>query len=331
MRPWSSYGEGVEVTAPRAMRAPGKLVLSGAYAVLEGAPAIVSAVDRRAIADASKAADFVTEEMRAAGDGPYPHVDASQLRQDGRKLGLGSSAAIVVAALATDPAFDTTTQEGRDALFAKALAAHRTAQAGGSGVDVAASVYGGYLRYQLPEPLRLSVQRRGKADELDNQWPAPLVSRLELPSDVEISVLVSPSAASTSDFLSRVYDWRGRDLVSFDRIIEGLSLAAESACQACLDGDARAFVSALLLQANGLRELGSVASVPIYTPGVARIDDAARRLGACVLPAGAGGGDVSLFVRERGCDTEALLQLARAADLPPLDVALGAPGVEPIS
>ena len=32
-------------------RAPGKLVLSGAYAVLEGAPALVAAVDRYAVAD----------------------------------------------------------------------------------------------------------------------------------------------------------------------------------------------------------------------------------------------------------------------------------------
>ena len=35
-------------------RAPGKLVLTGAYAVLEGAPAIVVAVDRYAVADASR-------------------------------------------------------------------------------------------------------------------------------------------------------------------------------------------------------------------------------------------------------------------------------------
>ena len=32
-------------------RAPGKVVLSGAYAVLEGAPALVAAVDRYVVAD----------------------------------------------------------------------------------------------------------------------------------------------------------------------------------------------------------------------------------------------------------------------------------------
>ena len=75
-------------------RAPGKLVLSGAYVVLDGAPAIVAAVDRYAVADTSRAPDFVSDELRAAfGSEQPPHVDVSALRADGRKLGLGSSAA----------------------------------------------------------------------------------------------------------------------------------------------------------------------------------------------------------------------------------------------
>src|SRR6185437_2901148 len=86
-------------------RAPGKLVLSGAYAVLEGAPCLVAAVDRYAVADASRPATFVTDEVRcavAAGAlARPPWFDASALREsapDGtsRKLGLGSSAAILV-------------------------------------------------------------------------------------------------------------------------------------------------------------------------------------------------------------------------------------------
>jgi phosphomevalonate kinase len=47
-------------------RAPGKLVLSGAYAVLEGAPALVAAIDRYAVADASRPTLRVTPEVREA-------------------------------------------------------------------------------------------------------------------------------------------------------------------------------------------------------------------------------------------------------------------------
>src|SRR5262245_51622652 len=132
-------------------RAPGKLVLSGAYSVLEGAPCIVAAVDRYAIADAARAADLVTDEVRAAveaGELPRPvGFDASALRDrapDGtsRKLGLGSSAAILAASLAAARGGAFADEAAmREAIFPLALAAHRRAQGGGSGVDVAASVF----------------------------------------------------------------------------------------------------------------------------------------------------------------------------------------------
>ena len=46
-------------------RAPGKLVMSGAYAVLEGAPALATAVDRYAVADTERAPDRYSREVLA--------------------------------------------------------------------------------------------------------------------------------------------------------------------------------------------------------------------------------------------------------------------------
>src|SRR5215213_4826993 len=134
-------------------RAPGKVVISGAYAVLEGAPAIVAAIDRYVLADAERAPEKTTAEVREAlkrrGPSPHPWFDASALRSGGaqdRKLGLGSSAAILVSCLASlelgnDSDLDDAALSAR--VFGPALAAHRAAQGGGSGVDVAASAFGG--------------------------------------------------------------------------------------------------------------------------------------------------------------------------------------------
>ena len=82
-------------------RAPGKVVFSGAYAVLGGAPAIVLAVERDVVADTERPHEFLTDEVAAAlePNERAPWFDASALREDGRKLGLGSSAAILVASL----------------------------------------------------------------------------------------------------------------------------------------------------------------------------------------------------------------------------------------
>lgn len=116
-------------------RAPGKLLLSGAYAVLSGAPALVTAVDRYVLSDSLRAATFLTPEVHAAlGDRPAPWFDASALRDAGKKLGLGSSAAILVASLAAleldrEPGLDDQTLCSR--IYEPARLAHRIAEFAG--------------------------------------------------------------------------------------------------------------------------------------------------------------------------------------------------------
>ncbi|MFC1760812.1 mevalonate kinase [Planctomycetota bacterium] len=72
-------------------------------------------------------------------------IDSSALyHDDGRKAGLGSSAAVTVAWAAALLYLTTNSLPTADAVFALALEAHRQAQAGrGSGYDVACSTYGG--------------------------------------------------------------------------------------------------------------------------------------------------------------------------------------------
>lgn len=263
-------------------RAPGKVVLSGAYAVLSGAPAIVGAVSRYVTADTARPADFVTEEVRAAlGPGQSaPWFDASALREHGRKLGLGSSAAILVAslfALARAERAEASAAELRDAVFTRALAAHRAAQGGGSGVDVASSTYGGSLVYQL-----------GGA--------APRIAPVPLPSELTFEIWVCPSSASTPELIARVEALRSADPAAHARYLGAQSEASFAAAAAAESGDARGLLEALGAQRAALSGLGRAAQVPIVTPELAALGPDAEREGAVLLPAGAGGGDIALYV-----------------------------------
>ena len=142
--------------------APGKLIVAGEYAVLDGAPALVVAVDRRAVAriqpgprGSSPFLAAVADEVAArGGDGARAlsiAVDSRAFYVDTGagplKLGLGSSAAVTVAAtaLALGEPLD------RARVFDIAAAAHARAQgargARGSGADIAAAVYGGAIAY----------------------------------------------------------------------------------------------------------------------------------------------------------------------------------------
>ncbi|WP_437594479.1 hypothetical protein [Sorangium sp. So ce1000] len=318
------------------VRAPGKLVLSGAYAVLEGAPALVAAVDRYVLADPARPAALVTEEVQAAIDAgaldAAAWFDASALRSAepepppaspgaapprgaSRKLGLGSSAAILVATLAARaaaaseasaaPAGQRAPTWDARALFLGALAAHRRAQGGGSGVDVAASVYGGVLCCRL-----------GPGGELD-------VTPHALPGGLVIEVFASDASARTSAMLERVRALAAREPEAHRAL---LGAAAEGARAAVVAADARALVAALDRQVDALAELGDRAGAPIVTPALRRLRPAAAAEGASLAPSGAGGGDVSLFVGGAPPST-AWLAAARAAGLERVPMALGAPGV----
>ena len=67
--------------------APDKLLLTGAYAVLEGAPAIVVAVDRYAIADTSREQVASIEVREALRNDAGPFVDATPLHDGASKIG----------------------------------------------------------------------------------------------------------------------------------------------------------------------------------------------------------------------------------------------------
>jgi phosphomevalonate kinase len=261
-------------------QAPGKVVLSGAYAVLEGAPAIVSAVSRYVVCDTERAPERVTPEVRAAlPDGPVPDFDASELRDSSGKLGLGSSAAIVVASLAAVRAHEFPDDETlRQAIEAPALLAHRLAQGGGSGIDVVASTRGGTL-----------IARRSAPDLLE-------LRAVELPISLHVEAWASGVSASTPELLRAVARFRGERRREYDELMGSLSAAAARAASALSGAHCDRFITELCIQRELLSRLGSASGVPIITPEVHELAEWARPRGAAVLPSGAGGGDIVLWV-----------------------------------
>jgi phosphomevalonate kinase len=271
-------------------RAPGKVVLSGAYAVLSGAPAIVSAVSRYVTADTSRPATLVTDEVQAAlspGQQP-PWFDASELREDGRKLGLGSSAAILVASLFAlehdqrrqhQAEGQTSDAELQRRVLARAQAAHRAAQGGGSGVDVAASCLGGTLLYRWQREQAHASSRS-----------------VTLPPELCVEVWSCPTSASTRDLLAAVARLGEQSPHVHARWLGDQAAAAVTAAGSLERQEAGVFIAALRDQQRALAGLGHAAGVPIVTPELSALAAHAEGEGGALLPAGAGGGDIAIFV-----------------------------------
>lgn len=288
-------------------KAPGKVVLSGAYAVLEGAPCIVTAVDRYVNADTSKPAGHIADEVRAAMPAPYPYIDATELREGDRKLGLGSSAAIVVASLAAVLSEDCESEAARQGLYETAWSAHQRAQGGGSGVDVAAATFGGTLCYHY------APDRPGN------------MSAVQLPA-LHFEVWYCPNAASTRGFLESVRLFKQTNPNAHQTLFTTLGAAARQAYEACLTANGAEWLQALRTQARCFQELGQRASIAVFTPEVSALHTLAEREGSVVMPAGAGGGDLVLYCSSKP-PSDDLVRARNARKIDVLDVKLGARGV----
>lgn len=273
--------------------APGKLVLTGAYAVLAGAPAIVVATSRGAWADGSRPNPTPTAEVRAAlGDVPSPHVDASSLFLGSRKLGLGASSAILVASIAAREAArgaDLADDTFRRALFDRARAAHSQAQGGGSGVDVAASIFGGVLEY-VPG----------------------VAKRRSLPTETIIRVFACGTSARTAELRGHVDQLAAASPSAHRACFADLEKIAHDAADAVKAASHEGLVGAVRRAARALARLGAAANAPIVPAGFDVLEGIAAAEGAAFCVSGAGGGDVATYL---GSQAPSAAFVERALDL----------------
>ncbi len=267
--------------------APGKVFLSGEYGVLVGAPANVAAVNRWAMARPAKA-ELATPEVQLAAarmaqflgfdDGSAPEVDVSTLAHDGKKLGLGSSAAAAVAAagaIAIRAGRTAVTAELRTTILEAAMRGHAEAQGGGSGADVAAGALGGVVRFvrgEKPVPAKI-----GRALHLVVAWTG--------------------TSARSSEFVKRAVA---------AGIPARLRESAGAMDAALATGDSRQLLDAVILHRNGLQDLADRTGLPMWPQGLRRFMTRALDMGIPAKPSGAGGGDLGVAFAPDAAGAEAL-------------------------
>ncbi len=302
--------------------APGKMMITGEYAVLHGAEAVVAAVDRRAFArlhaavpvpslPPEAAAARAEAERRIGATKAVIGLDVSEMRQNGLKLGLGSSAAgaaavagLVFAAAGRDLERPQAQREVLDA----ALRGHNAIAPKGSGADVAAAVLGGFVRYR----------RLGDAVETHPiAWPKAL----------SVRVVWTGQEARTSDFLASVEALAKRDPERHQGVMAALGREADRFIHALVDQNLVGAIEATGAYALAMKTLGEAAGIGIVTESLAKVAALAQSVGGAAKPSGAGGGDVALAIFAEPDSAAHFEHLCAKGGLQVLSIGLGAPGV----
>ncbi|NIW04246.1 MAG: hypothetical protein GWN34_19695 [Gammaproteobacteria bacterium] len=202
-------------------------------------------------------------------------------RGDHEKLGLGSSAALTVALASALSELAGVRHEAHDSgWFAALVEAHRALQGGhGSGLDIAASLFGGLLDYRL----------RAQTSE-------PQVRELTLPDGIAASFVWTGRGASTHSFLHSFARWKTSAPAQWREIMQTLSAIAESGAEAAREHDSRRLLEAVSRYAEALRVLGAASKMTVFSAEHSEIAALAGSLGLAYKPCGAGGGDIGVAV-----------------------------------
>lgn len=315
--------------------APGKFVLSGEYAVLDGAPAICVAVDCRAVVTIEAHGGdhhIVTAPGFTAATGRFA-LGAGELAwlaggtefrlfeaawNAARPASAGKALAISLDTTAfRDPASGRKTGLGSSAALTAALAtalqslgggpaedvaqaAHRRFQGGsGSGVDIACSIAGGVIEYRMTE--RQSV-------------------RLTWPEELYFSVLWSGITAGTQVRLASFREQPGSPERS------GLGKAAASVAADFDRGQATRILAGLRDYTQALRRFDDAHALGIFEAGHATLAERAPGAGVVYKPCGAGGGDVGVALATSMASLASFGNIAAQAGFTPLALSIDARG-----
>jgi len=267
--------------------APGKVFLAGEWSVLAGGSSVVTSVPVLARASLvphphtghqDRFVRNILASLRREAPVPVPrgrrvHLDLSEFYTGEAKLGVGSSAAGVVAVAGLARVLSSGRIGRRDALARRCARLHRDLQAGhGSGADAAACARGGAILFRMPSRLR----------------PFALPDWL-------CAVAVAPGAGTRTLPVLRAH---ARGIEERDPETMANTEAFESAAVRIIDaldrGSWELLVDGTRLAARAYGRLARLLGVDLVTDADREAMRQARRLGGISRPTGAGGGDLHL-------------------------------------
>jgi len=333
--------------------APGKLVLTGEYAVLEGAPAIVLALDRRArvtLRDNAgtgyviDAPDLGVHDALGYLDGQqhchWSGVDATTTD----RLALVASVLETMALDGGLPGFHVTLDThtffftasahhklglGSSAALTVALAGAVHARAG-RGAPSAGRLLAAHRRVQggRGSGLDIAASLTGGAIVYCLRAGQPQITPVPWPTGLQFACAWSGKAASTGVFLRRLAAWRERVPARYTALMRELTLCAEAAAAAFADNVISTLLEAVTAYAAGLARLGVASGLDIVSAEHRVLAAIAAECGVVYKTSGAGGGDIGIALTVDAERLQAFRQRVTQAGLQILDVQLEPHGLQ---
>lgn len=356
---WRTFGGGAARVTRIQASAPGKLVLLGDYAVLDGAPALVVAMNRRArvMLDSADGAGVEVTAPDLGITSASASVDAAGKLEwntvaDAARLGLVTQVWNALAGIGLAPrggldltldtsGFFAATPTGRRKLGLGSSAALTVALAAAlvraSGQGFAATpawlarlvAWHGAWQGGRGSGVDIAASLSGGALTYRRGMPgaAPASSSASWPpAGAQYLFVWSQEAVSTAGQLAHLAAWRQTHPADYAARMGELCQLAESAPTA-LHGDAAGFVALVAAYAAALSRLERASGLAIFSPAQRELAALAAHAGAAFKPCGAGG-DFGVVVADGAPQLERVRRAMMAAGLHAEGLAVDPQGVQ---
>ncbi|WP_234032368.1 phosphomevalonate kinase [Lentibacillus cibarius] len=241
----------------------------------------------------------------------------------GRKYGLGSSAAVVTSVTSAMLAKFLPEKPPETLVFKLAAVSHVMTQGSGSGADVAASSYGGWLEYSSfqAEWLKKAYGDTDSITELvEQEWPYFSANPVKLPNSVYLCIGWTGSPASTSELIGKISMLKDSSPELYNKFITDSKRAVTNFLQGIKTGEPELLFKGVRQNRRTLATLGQHANAEIETPMLTTLCNLAEDFGGAGKPSGAGGGDCGIAFMPSEEQAKQLMRAWQKAGIKPLEM-----------
>ncbi|MCX8736276.1 phosphomevalonate kinase [Lactobacillus sp. B4026] len=239
---------------------------------------------------------------------------------DGKKYGLGSSAAVTVATVKAILRFYNV-PFSNELVYKLSAISHYSVQGNGSAGDIAASVYGGWLAYQTFDKswLKQELAHKSLSEVVDEAWPGLKIQLLTPPTGMNLMIGWSQKPASTS----RLVDETNANKEALNGKYREFIRLSRKCVLKMIVGFERNDIDLIKKQIRENRKLlqhfAAINQIAIEIPRLSKLINIAESFGGAAKTSGAGNGDCGIVITDEQTNIAALEEEWHQNGIMPLD------------
>lgn len=226
---------------------------------------------------------------------------------EGKKIGLGSSAAVTVATV--DVLCKHYNLEiSREELFKLSALSQISLNKDGSCGDIAASVYGGWIVFETFDKEWILEEKKisSISEMLAKEWPGLRIETLTAPRDLKLAIGWTGNPASTINLVESVKNKKTNKINIYKKFLKDSKETVEKMVKAFKDDDIEKIQKLISINRKLLSKMGEELNILIETPILKRLSEIALEYNGTGKSSGAGGGDCGIVIFKGDYDIDGL-------------------------